>query len=248
MNLTEYRASAAEQERVKDLLRLLPGHGDSILDIGSRDGYISKLLVDRFDRVVALDLVEPAIDDPRIDCVAGDLTALQVADKAVECVLCAEVLEHIPPDKLERACAELSRVARSAIVIGVPFRQDIRLGRTTCGACGAANPPWGHVNSFDQDRLTRLFPTWRAREWSYIGETRERTNSISTALMQFAGNPYGTYSQEEHCIHCGSSIGESGVRNFVQKVATRIASQLTHVQQQYSAARPKWVHVVFARM
>jgi SAM-dependent methyltransferase len=247
MDLTEYRASAAEQERIGDLLRLLPAIGESILDIGSRDGYISKLLADRFGHVIALDLIQPVIDHPRVRCVAGNITALSLPDRSVECVLCAEVLEHIPASALTQACEELSRVAKGEILVGVPYRQDVRLGRTTCRACGGVNPPWGHINSFDEEKLTRLFPMWRAREWSYVGRTRERTNSVSTMLMQFAGNPHGTYSQEERCIRCGAVLGDPGRRSFAQKVATRIASQLTHVQQRNSAVRAKWVHVLFTR-
>ncbi len=247
MNLDEYRASPAEQERIADILRLLPARGGSVLDIGARDGYVSKRLADRFDRVIALDLQRPLIDHPRITCIAGDITALDIADGAVDCVVCAEVLEHIPSIRLATAAAELSRVASVAIVIGVPYRQDTRLGRTTCGACGRTNPPWGHVNTFDEQSLVKLFPDWHACEWSFVGRTRERTNPVSTALMHFAGNPYGTYAQEETCVHCGSAIGAPRVQTLLDRLAAGVAARLSRAQQLSIMGRPKWMHARFLR-
>ena len=79
-NLDDYRASAAEQERIADLLRLLPLRGASVLDVGARDGYVSKRLADRFEQVIALDLQLPVIDDPRVRCVKGDITELEMED------------------------------------------------------------------------------------------------------------------------------------------------------------------------
>jgi len=71
-----YHHRAAERLRTSDLLALaLHAHG-TVLDVGARDGYHARLLADRFDQVTALDLTVPVIADPRIDCVAGDVTNL----------------------------------------------------------------------------------------------------------------------------------------------------------------------------
>jgi hypothetical protein len=246
LNLAAYRSSAAEQERIADLMRLVP-RVRSVLDVGARDGYLSRRLAEEIQSVVALDLTLPEAWHPNISCIAGDIRCLDVPDNFVECVLCAEVLEHIPGDGLVRACAEISRIAAEAIVIGVPYRQDLRLGRTKCAVCGGANPPWGHVNSFAKSDLTALFPGWHVAECSFVGRTRQRTNELSALLMDFAGNPYGTYHQEEHCLYCESAIGEPAARKLLQKIATRAAWTLTRMQQHVTADRPKWVHVLFTR-
>src|ERR1041385_1987742 len=132
---------------------------------------------------------------PRVVTTAGDATKLSFADESFDCVFCAEVLEHIPD--VRQACRELARVAKYEVVVGVPYRQDIRIGRTTCRTCGKVNPPWGHLHSFDEHRLTRLFPGLRAVSQSIVGSNGEATNGISTMLMDLAGNPWGTYDQEE---------------------------------------------------
>lgn len=52
--------------------------------------------------------------------VCADITQLPFGDKAFDCVLAAEVLEHIPFIEVSKALNELSRVSRKSIVITLP--------------------------------------------------------------------------------------------------------------------------------
>jgi len=229
------------------LMWLLPGSQDSVLEIGARDGFISKLLAGHFPKVTALDLEEPRIDDERIRCVKGDVTSLNFPEASFDLVLCAEVIEHIPSRTLVRACGELSRVAREYLLIGVPYKQDLRVGRLTCQACGKKNPPWGHVNSFDEKRLKELFPEFDVFGMSFVGEIDAGTNPFSTFLTDLAGNPYGDYSQEEPCVYCGAKFGSPPERNLLQKALTKIACYVNEAQKAFSARRPNWIHILFKK-
>lgn len=243
MDLTAYRASTPEQRRTSDLLRLVPASGHLALDIGARDGHFSVRLARRYERVVALDLDMPAIDHPGVQCVQGDAARLPLPDRSADLVFCAEVLEHIPRALLARVGAEMVRVARGPIVVGVPYRQDLRRGRTTCRACGGRNPPWGHVNSFDEAALSGLFPGCTVRETSYVGHGQPRTNALAALLMDAAGNPFGTYGQEEPCIHCGGGIGQPRTRGPAGKVLTRLAVSLERLTPAPRGRRANWVHM-----
>lgn len=247
-DLSEYRASQREQERIKDLFSLIPESGLLALDIGARDGFLSKQLAQRFGSVIALDIDQPNIDYPRIKPVKGDVTQLEFADASIDLVLCAEVLEHIPPALLNAACDEIARVARGTVVIGVPYKQDLRCGETTCYTCGKSNPPWGHVNSFDEQRLRELFPDLELIKYSYVGSVIERTNGFSAALLRYAGNPYGTYMQDEPCIHCGAALKKPPARNLAQKVATRIAFLANALQTRFGSPKANWIHAQFKRV
>jgi hypothetical protein len=229
-------------------MSLVPATGVSALDIGARDGFVSRLLTQRFDHVVALDLEPPAIDDARVQSVQGDATALPFADDAFDVVLCAEVLEHIAPSRLASACAEIARVTKHALVVGVPYRQDLRWGRTTCRTCGAQNPPWGHVNSFDEERLFSLFGALSPERVSHVGSSGETTNAVTTRLLHFAGNPYGTYEQEERCVNCGAKLLPPAPRTLLQRAATRAAFIALSVQRRFTAPRANWIHVRFDKI
>jgi|SRR5450830_682709 len=247
MDLKKYRSSASEKARVNDLMRLLPDAGSAVLDIGARDGFISRLLADRFPMVTALDLVQPSIEHERVLCVKGDITALYFPDASFDLVFCAEVLEHIPSHLLETACRELARVTKDHVLIGVPYKQDIRIGRTTCCKCNKVSPPWGHVNTFDENLLLELFPGFRVANRSFVGETDAQTNLLSCALMDMAGNPYGTYSQEEPCIHCGESLENPPPRRLWQKALTKAAFIGMSAQRPFRKLHPNWIHLLLKK-
>jgi SAM-dependent methyltransferase len=223
MNLSDYRASALEKQRTTDLLGLMPQTGQMALDIGARDGHFSQLLAQNFQSVVALDLEKPRFEHPKVECVQGNAARLQYADGTFDFVFCAEVLEHIPPDLLPQVCHEIQRVCSGKVLIGVPYRQDIRVGRSTCQSCGGKNPPWGHVNHFDEKKLSALFSSCNVERMSFVGSRVEQTNALACWLMDWAGNPYGTYTQEEPCIHCGQALGAPPERSLGKKILTRMA-------------------------
>jgi len=247
MNCSAYRHTASEQARVADLMRLVPPGLGTALDVGARDGFLSARLADRIASVTALDLATPEVPDPRVTCVAGDATRLQFADASFDLVLCSEVLEHIPTPGLEQACRELVRVSRRHLLIGVPYRQDIRDGRTTCQGCGAVNPPYGHVNTFDEHRLARLFEGCTPRTQTFVGEATMGTNWLAARLMDAAGNPYGSYDQDESCIHCSRPIGTPGAMTLPQRVAARLAEWTRRAQVPFFTPHGNWLHVLFER-
>jgi hypothetical protein len=245
--LRDYRSTPAERERVAGLLRLLPAGLATAIDIGARDGFISKAVAQHVAAVTALDLERPVVTHPRVTCVEGDATALQFAAGSFDLVVCAEVIEHIPSPALEAACKELARVAGRYVLIGVPYKQDIRHAQTTCYTCGGVNPPWAHVNTFDEERLAQLFPALKIKDVAFIGHGQPGTNALSAALLTFAGNPYGTYVQEEPCVHCDARLKAPPPRTLVQRIATRMAFMLRALLNRFRKPHANWIHVLFEK-
>jgi len=233
--------------RTQDLLMLSPCAGIASLDVGARDGHFSLLLAERFQRVVALDLILPRIVHPRVECLKGTAERLPFADRAFDFVFCTEVLEHIPTRNLSLVCSELVRVTGQKLLVGVPYRQDTRVGRTTCYACGGKNPPWGHVNRFTEATISDLFSALKIDRISFVGHTSEATNTFSTKLMDLAGNPYGTYHQDEPCIHCGSKLLPPPERTLCQRLLTKAAIWTRQATEVFVQPRPHWMHVLLVR-
>lgn len=254
--------SELEQLRIEQFLTLLPPaagaanpqpqqHADgpiqaaTVLEIGAREGTITKLLAQRFQSVTALDLTMPQFQIDRVTPVQGDATALNFANDSFDCVVCTEVLEHIPD--LERACKELSRVAGRYLIVGVPYDQDRRICRLTCSECGKPNPAWGHVNSFSEKRLRELFAQFEPQSILHIGRHKARTNWLSTWLLDLAGNPWGDYSQREPCIYCRKMMQGPAPRSTLKRICSKIAMLLFFAQQRITPETPIWLYASFRK-
>lgn len=247
MDLKEYRASENEKARVSNLMGLIPNKSTSALDVGARDGFLSIMLTDFFEQVTALDLVEPDIRHGKVIPVKGDITKLDFPNNTFDLVLCAEVLEHIPPNLLVEACSELMRVSGKWLIIGVPYDQDLRVGKTRCLSCNRINPPWAHVNSFNLSRLEGLFSELVVEKVEFVGVSKARTNFISDFFMDMAGNPYGTYSQDESCIYCGNKITVAPRRGVLQKIYTKVAVYINHLYLLFVRPQANWIHVLLRK-
>lgn len=249
MDIKNYRNSEKEKLRTCDLIAMLPNCRGIALDAGARDGWYSKILTEYFSNVVALDLKKPSIQNSEIECVKGDITNLDFDNDSFDFVFCAEVLEHIPSHLLEQACLELERVSKGYILIGVPYKQDIRIGKVKCISCGKRTPPWGHVNSFDKKKIEDLFPSCETEKVSYVGETSACTNVLSDLLMDLAGNPYGLYSAiDPSCIHCGARLKTSMERNILQKVFTKLSFYINKIQKFFHKPHPNLIHIRFKKL
>jgi len=247
MLVVERRKTELESMRIESLLRLLPKGRQTVLDLGARDGYISQFLVNYFDEVTALDLVQPEIRMERVTGVQGDARDLQYPDNSFDTVVCAEVLEHILPAFLPRVCSEISRVAKYDVVIGTPYRQDTRFGRVTCQNCGAVNPPWGHINKMDEKKILSLFPSLIPVAKEFVGTHKERTNALSALMMNLAGNPWGSIGPGQTCSSCCRELLPASSISIPEKICANVALRLRKIQERLIAPAPIWIHIVFMK-
>jgi hypothetical protein len=174
----------------------------------------------------------------------GDITALDFPDRCFNIDFCTEVLEHVPA--LEEARAELMRVAKHMIVVGVPNGRICGLVAQPAACCDKNGPPWGHVNSFDEETLERLFQPWIPVKKTFVGENRERTNALAAWLMDWGGNPWGIY-ENQICIHCGGPLAAPEHRSLPQKCIAATALRLTKLTTLFSQPHSNWIHIVFQR-
>jgi len=246
IDMAAYRSSPDEVARIDSLLKLLPARSDLVLEIGARDGHITRRLCGLYPSVVALDLSPVRVSEPRCHPLVANLVRLPFGEDEFDAVVCAEVLEHIPPELLEQACRELVRVTRACLVVGVPFEQDLRIGRTTCPTCGARNPPWSHRTTFTKDLLSRLFAPMRCRAEDLVGRQSVATNPFSAWILDRLGNPWGTYSQEEPCVTCGEPLRAPSI-SPVRFALGKFAVALMRVQTVLTPSKANWIHLAFEK-
>ena len=235
-----------EDLRMAKVLAMLPGDLFKVLEIGARHGVMTRKLAQQVGSVTALDLSMPKFQIDGVTNAAGNVERLAFEDDSFDCIVCTEVLEHVPD--LQSASRELTRVARKYVLIGVPYRQDTRVDRTTCIHCGHINPPYGHLNTFDEARLAALFPTMKNVSIEYLAENTDRTNALSVWLQDLAGNPYGVYDQEEPCVKCNHQLLTPSPLPPFQKAAAAIGVRLYYLQKKFNKPLPTWILLLLKKV
>lgn len=113
--------------QVADLLELLPA-GSHTLDVGGGHGQLRPVLRDRGHRVVVYGSERsalPEMDAGAAPAVAGDLVELPFASDGFEAVLSVRLLAHV--DGWKQLLAEMTRVARRAVMVDYPSRRSVNI-------------------------------------------------------------------------------------------------------------------------
>jgi hypothetical protein len=100
--------------QANEVANALPPSG-RVLEIGPGSGHTTWILRQWGFDVTTLDF------DPRLQPNAvGDVTRIPFRDDSFDCVLAAEVLEHLPFEDFGTAIGELKRVSRGQVVVTLP--------------------------------------------------------------------------------------------------------------------------------
>jgi SAM-dependent methyltransferase len=135
-----------------------PLEANSILDAGCGEGEtIARLADPPPDRVAAIDILEDSVAFTRrrlpfVEASVGSVYELPFEADSFDLVLCLEVLEHL--GRPAPALRELGRVARSHVVLSVPYEPYFRLGSLVRGKYlrELGNHP-EHVNHWNRASL-----------------------------------------------------------------------------------------------
>lgn len=155
------------EERNQILLAALPPEARSVLDVGSGPGVAGHAIAASGRFVVSTDLSRSALRAGPPHGYLADATRLPHANGAFDLVLSLEMLEHLADEALLPIAAEISRLADRWILVGVPHRENLARNALLCPQCGHRFNRTGHVQSFDEERLSGLFPAFTLR-WSRI--------------------------------------------------------------------------------
>jgi SAM-dependent methyltransferase len=113
---------------------------DTFLDAGCGEGFVAEMLRGRLPDLTLTGFdVDPAAvqvaarREERSQFLAASIFSLPFADNTFDVVGCFEVLEHLPGTGPDAALRELSRVARSAVVLSVPHEPYFSLANAARG-------------------------------------------------------------------------------------------------------------------
>lgn len=204
------RFTPEDHVRAAETAAWVPLNAASVLDVGCGNGLLTERL--RHERfAVGVDRSRYALMQFSAPRSRADVTALPFADGTFDCVVCAEVIEHLPLSMYRAALREMARVAKRYILITVPYCEDLLSGHVVCPACHCRFNANYHLRSFDERALRLLFqgqPEIRlARLAGLVPEQTRRLNRLWATLLLVRYDLLGAPDLAPHmqCPHCGYS-------------------------------------------
>lgn len=149
----------ANQRRIETTVRLIPNEVKSILDVGCGNGIFGHtILRERSDiQITGVDRSRSALKHVTFKSHIASIDDLPFEDKSFDAVSCLQVIEHIPNSYYMKSLAELARVSREFIVIGVPFEEDLANEVTECPQCKTVFNINLHLRNFNIADIDALF-------------------------------------------------------------------------------------------
>jgi hypothetical protein len=169
---------------------------------------------------------------------------LPFSDAAVDLVLASEVIEHIPVVTLPKVFAEIYRVSRRYILITVPYRETLADAVVRC-SCGFVFHKWGHIQSFDENKVRSIYPRARLLKLAYIGAPKPNDPPLLKTLRQRWAGRYAAADPDTLCPKCGGREFVTGSRNLISMLlggATLVASRTL------SPRKATWIGGLFEKV
>jgi len=131
---------------------------DDILDIGAGSGALIKFLNNKGYKAKGVDLYSTSNDIQY-----GTITNLPFGDASFNTVFCCEVIEHLTDEQIEKGMVETARVLKRGgfFIVTTPYNEDLKLNMVACPECGHQFHRFGHLQSFDKERIKNILERHR---------------------------------------------------------------------------------------
>ncbi len=222
-----------EEERIKNILSLIPEDADSVLDVGCGNGRLTNRLKG-FKEVVGIDECETPLKYVKCKKILGKCDAIPFQDKSFDLILATEVFEHLDNKIYEGAKNEIQRVARRYILISVPYKERPYETFVKCKNCSMTYSPYSHQRYFDKGKIQKLFSNTK-QTIKFVGAKKS-----APILRRIGQIVFDNYEQGKNCICPGCKSRETKYE-FNNKISELYSGFLWRFVRHFGRKKPNWI-------
>ena len=195
-----------QQNLLRALRDFWPAGVSTALDVGCGDGKLTRVLAAETGiQIVGFDNSAEALSRLALPTVLGDAAAMPFDDGHFDLVFSTDTLEHVPDQTHEQVWSEIFRVARTHVMVGVPFREELLDASALCPQCGRSYHVNWHQRSYDLQSLHRRAPAgWHVQATVISGESWPEVLPLETQLRRKVLGEWSGWSMAV-CPHCGAA-------------------------------------------
>ena len=201
----DYDSAGEISAKVPLILEKIPADVESIIDVGCGNGAITNQFPQGM-RVLGVDLSEEAlrhVTREKLQRSCDDIHG--VGDASFDLVFSSELLEHLPSDLVRKTLWEFDRITRKYIFIGVPHEEQLPFYLVKCPECQTSFHAYGHLNSFNADKLGELLgDSYRLIWTTTLGKKVRPYHPFLLKLRHRYAGKYFAPSPYTICPQCGN--------------------------------------------
>ncbi len=208
-------------DKLKIIFDNLPETIQSIMDIGCGNGFYTNEFAKKFN-AIGVDLNPNKLKFVQGQSIEASCDNIPFQDQ-VDLVFSSEMLEHLPDKVLRGAIKEFNRIAKSYIMVSVPYKEDLHKLVVQCPECKKKYHKNNHLHSFDLKSLLSLFPDWQEVSHFLIDPKIRGYNKYLAQLKHFLVPSkhwipsFWVKKQNiniSYCMHCNAKNEINGSGNF----------------------------------
>jgi ubiquinone/menaquinone biosynthesis C-methylase UbiE len=233
----------SELKRFSTAAAFISLSANSLLDVGSGNGAFMRFLENGDSKLslTGLERSKSAIANKvcNAEIRSGSSDNLLFDSLSFDVVTALEVLEHLPFRVYEKTLQELERVAKSHVIITVPYNE--RRALVTCPYCRCSFDRNFHMRRFKKNNLEHLFDSLHLDKCGLVTQEEYIIMPIVRAFRSIMKR--NSLSRNSICPQCGySHFPESESVN-----ANRIKPQKTYLRYIPKYERPIWFVALYSR-
>lgn len=155
-------ATLHENRRLHEaILTEIPKTAAVVLDVGSGGAWLAQALKNSNKEVISFDIskkntIAAITKYPFTNhhAVTGDVYALPFAPDSIDCIVTAEVIEHVPDPASFLNCLLKVLKPTGTLIVTTPYNEKIQY--SLCIHCNCVTPLHAHLHSFTKDKIKSL--------------------------------------------------------------------------------------------